>query len=248
MFTPAPTGPPTKTALIVEDERTTLRFYMSGLKGLQEFRLLSAENGQEALAVLQDQTVDVVVTDLNMPVLDGYGLIAVLAQRYPSLPIIVITSVSDPLLQHQAMVLGALRVIPKPPKLSMLMEAIRAAASREPQGLVRGLGLGSILQLLNWERRTATLTVRGAQGTGHLYVKEGDLIHAALGREQGLMAAYQMLAWEEPQVEFVGTCKVRPSIDLPLPEILMNLAYIRDMKETPAALPPRELRDDIWHG
>ena len=247
MYTPAPTGPPTKTALIVEDERSTLRFYMSGLKGLQEFRLLSAENGQEALAVLLDQTVDVVVTDLNMPILDGYGLIAILAQRYPSLPIIVITSVADPMLQHQAIMLGALRVIPKPPKLSMLMEAIRAAAAREPPGLIRGLGLGSILQLLNWERRTATLTVRSPNGIGHLYVKEGDLIHAALGREQGLMAAYQMLAWEEPHVEFIGSCKVRATIDLPLPEILMNLAYIRDMKETPAPLPPRELRDDIWN-
>ena len=71
-----------------------------------------------------------------------------------------------------------------------------------------------------------------------------DLIHAALGRERSLMAAYQMLAWEAPLVEFVGSCKVRPTIDLPITEILMNLAYIRDMKETPAPLPPPRTRTE----
>ena len=175
---PGPASPQ-KTALLVEDEATTLYFYMNGLKGLHEFRLLSAQNGLEALEVLQANPVDVVVTDLNMPVLDGYGLIAILSQRYPSLPIIVITSVGDPALHTQALNLGALRVIPKPPKLSMLMETIRGAVAVHAEGFVRGLGLASILQLMNWERRSATLTVKGPKGTGYLYVQGGDLIHAA---------------------------------------------------------------------
>ena len=243
MSTPAAT--PLKTALIVEDEPATLKFYMVGLKGLQEFRLLSAENGMEALALLEEQPVDVVVTDLNMPLLDGYGLIAVLAQRYPSVPIIVITSVADASLQDQALALGALRVIPKPPRLSMLMEAIRAAAQVTSPGLVRGLGLASLLQLLNWERRTATLTVRGRHGTGYLYVKDGDLVHAAHGKEAGLVAAYQLLTWDDIQVEFVFKCKIRPTIDLPLTEILMNLAVIRDTVTLPRIEKP--LRDEMWH-
>jgi CheY-like chemotaxis protein len=237
----------TRTALIVEDEATTLRFYMTGLKGLQEFRLISATNGHEALEILQEQAVDVVMTDLNMPVLDGYGLIAVLSERYPSLPIIVITSVADPELQGEALDLGALRVIPKPPKLSMVMETLRAAVDVEVPGLVRGVGLGSLLQLMNWERRTATLTVRGQGATGYLYVKEGELIHAALGREAGLMAAYKLLTWEGIQVEFVNTCKVRPTIDLPLPEVLMNLALFKDQKDLPKPV-ERDPRDDVWRG
>jgi len=235
---------PVKTALLVEDEHSTLRFYLMGLKGLQEFKLLSAENGHEALEVLKEHAVDVVVTDLNMPILDGYGLIAVLAERYPALPIIVITSVADPALQNQALDLGAIRVIPKPPKLSMLMEVIRAAAAVPPQGLVRGLALASLLQLMNWERRTATLTAKGPHGTGFLYVKDGDLIHAAVGRTEGLPAAYKILSWEGLQVEFVFTCKVRPTIDLPLSELLMNLALYRDHQK----LPTREHHDDVWNG
>jgi two-component system response regulator (stage 0 sporulation protein F) len=250
MVQPGGTPIPLKSALLVEDEHSTLRFYLAGLKGLQEFKLLSAENGREALAVLQRNPVDVVVTDLNMPVLDGYGLIAILAERYPSLPVIVITSVAEPDLQDQALALGALRVIPKPPKLSMLMEAIRTAASTPPPGMVRGLGLASLLQLLNWEKRTATLTVRGPDGTGYLYVKDGDLIHAALGQDEGILAAYQLLSWEGIQVDFVFTCKVKPTIDLALPEILMNLALFRDhtARTTRQSPPGREHYDDTWHG
>jgi len=246
MISPSSPSRPAKTALLVEDEQSTLRFYLAGLKGLQEFTLLSATNGREALDLLQQQAVDVVVTDLNMPVLDGYGLIAVLAQRYPSLPIIVITSVADPSLQNQALDLGALQVIPKPPKLSVLMEAIRTAGSLTAPGLVRGVGIGSLLQLMNWERRTATFTVRGPDATGYLYVKDGELIHAALGRDEGLVAAYQLLSWEGAQVEFVYTCRVEQTIDLPLTEVLINLALFRDMKHK-KVLPPNPFYDDTWN-
>jgi CheY-like chemotaxis protein len=236
---------PTRTALVVEDEHSTLRFYMTGLRGLREFRLLSAENGLEALEVLRSTRVDVVVTDLNMPVMDGYSLIAELDRRYPSLPVIVITSVEDASLRTEALELGALRVIPKPPKLSMLMETIRSAAGRVTPGLVRGLGLSSILQLMNWERRSASLTVKGHTETGYLYVQDGNLIHAALGREEGIIAAYRILGWDIQEVEFVHACKVEATIDLPLQEILMNLAVFRDQKaKTP--VPPRRDEPDVW--
>ena len=228
-YEPKPTTAPAKTALLVEDEHSTLRFYMAGLKGLAEFKLLSAENGREALEIIQKHLVDVVVTDLNMPVLDGYGLIAILSEKYPSLPVIVITSVAEPTLLNRAVELGALRVMAKPPKLSVLMEEIRKAAAREPQGIIQGLGLSSLLQLLLWERKTATLTVQHDHAVGYLYVQGGELIHAALDKEEGLLAAYAILAWDGAHVEFVNSCRVQASIDLPLTEVLMNSALFKDM-------------------
>jgi hypothetical protein len=131
------------------------------------------------------------------------------------------------------------------------MAAIRTAASLTAPGFVRGVGLASLLQLMNWERRTATFTVRGRDATGYLYVREGELIHAALGREEGLEAAYQVLSWEEIQVEFVYTCRVEPTIELPLPEVLLNLALIRDRRDRqdpPRSHPPDPFFNTSWHG
>lgn len=233
---------PTRTVLLVEDEPATLRFYLAGLRGLQEFKLLGTENGAEALAVLQSNPVDVVVTDLKMPVLDGYGLLGILAEKYPSLPVIVLTAVAEPGMLNRAVELGALRILAKPIKLSILMQEIRTASLLRPQGIVQGLALSSLLQLLNWERKTATLTVHSVEGTGYLYVKDGELIHAAFDQEEGLLAAYRILRWEGARVEFVGTCRIQPSIELPVSELLLNVAMLRDhavQKEVPPPAPEK---------
>ena len=243
---PKPSPTPTRTALLVEDEHSTLRFYMAGLRGLTEFKLLPAENGREALEVLKKHPVDVVVTDLNMPVLDGYGLIAIIGEKYPSLPVIVITSVSEPGLLNKALDLGALRVMAKPPKLALLMEEIRAAVAQRPTGIVQGLGISSLLQLLNWEGKTATLTLQLNDSVGFLYVQGGELIHAAMDKEEGLDAAYPLLNWEGAHVEFVSTCRVKASIDLPMTEILLNAAMYKDMLlQNP---PPAPGARDPWAG
>jgi hypothetical protein len=75
-------------------------------------------------------------------------------------------------------------------------------------------------------------------------VDKGELIHAALGREEGLDAAYRILSWEDSQVEFVFTCKVAPTIDLELTEILMNLALFKDAQAQAAKPRP----DPFWQG
>jgi CheY-like chemotaxis protein len=240
--------PPSRNVLLVEDEPVTQRFCLTGLRGLAEFRLLSASNGAEALAILQSQTVDVVVTDLNMPVLDGFALIAILGQKYPFLPVIVLTSVAERGLLDRAVELGALRVLAKPPKLSLLMAEIRAAAAVKPTGIVQGLALTSVLQLLNWERRTATLTVRGEYGKGaqgYLYVKDGEVIQAACGSLEGLPAAYAILAWTGVHLEFVDACRMQPVITLPLAELLLNAAVDQD---TRAARPERPADADAGTG
>jgi len=229
---------PARTALLVEEEASTMRFYLAGLRGLTEFKLVPAANGREALEVLKKHPVDVVVTDLNMPVLDGYGLIAIICEKYPSLPVIVITSVSEPGLLNKALDLGALRVMAKPPKLSVLMEEMRTAVAQRPAGIVQGLGISSLMQLLNWEGKTATLTLQLDDAVGFLYVQAGELIHAAMDKEEGLNAAYPLLTWEGAHVEFVGTCRVKPTIDLPMTEILLNAAMYKDMLLNAPPTPP----------
>lgn len=219
---------PVKTVLVVEDERATQNLCRVGLRGLAGFQILVANNGAEAVEVIREQTVHVLVTDLNMPVMDGFNLIAWVSERYPHIPVLVMTSMGEAEHMNVPLNLGALRIFTKPVRLSLLMDEIRAAAAREPDGLVRGIGLNSLLQLMEWERKNATLIVRGGPGVGLLYVKQGQLIHAAYKDQPSLEAAYTVLRWARPSVEFVDTCRVERTIDMPLTEILLNAALIED--------------------
>jgi DNA-binding response OmpR family regulator len=219
---------PTKTLLVAEDDRSTLSLYRAGLKGLAGFNILMAQNGAEALDVLSREPVHVLVTDLNMPVMDGFNLIAKVSRLYPQVPIIVMTGLDESQHKNTPLQLGAIRILTKPPRLTILMDAIRAAAQFEPSGMIRGLNLSSILQLLSWERKSCTLTVKCESGMGHLYLRNGEVIHAACHAQDSLPAAYEILTWDRPGIEFVDTCRVEATIDLPLTELLMNAALITD--------------------
>jgi CheY-like chemotaxis protein len=227
---PPPKEGPVKTVLLVEDDRPTLNLYRMGLKGLQSFRILLAENGMQALEILQNEPVDVLVTDLSMPVLDGFRLIAIVAERYPSIPVLVMTGV--PVAEHQnvPISMGALRIFSKPPRLSLLMEEIRQAALRKPDGMVRGIALGSLLQLMSWERKSCTMTVHHGPELGYLYVRDGELVHAAFHDQEPLHSAYTILNWVRPEIEFMDACRVERTLDLPLTEILLNAAMIEDLE------------------
>jgi CheY-like chemotaxis protein len=219
---------PSRTLLVVEDDRATLSLYRAGLKGLQGFRILSAENGHEALDVLKQEVVHVLVTDLDMPIMDGFNLITKVGRLYPQIPVIVMTGLDESQHLNTPLDLGAVRILSKPLRLGFLMEVIRTAVQAEPVGLIRGLSLGSILQLLAWEQKSCTLTVKSAAGVGHLYLHRGEVIHAAYRNQEGFPAAYEILTWDHPDIEFVETCRVERTMDLPLTELLLNVALITD--------------------
>ena len=211
-----------KTVLVVEDERTTQRYYQTGLRGLMDWKVLVAGNGLEALQMLDQEPVHVVVTDLHMPGLGGVDLIRQIAEWYPSIPILVITGTPESEMVQEALTLGALRIHPKPVRLSWLMDEIRGMGERPPDGKAEGLPLASLLQMLHWERSDTTLTVLAPEGLGRLYVKEGELVQAACGTQRGLPAAFEILSFSRPVVSFMRACRVLPEIIMELAEILME--------------------------
>jgi hypothetical protein len=74
------------------------------------------------------------------------------------------------------------------------------------------------------------MTVRNGALLGHLYVKNGELIDAAFREQDSLEAAYTILNWARPEIEFVDTCRVERTLDVPLTEILLNAAMLKDME------------------
>ncbi|MEQ9401387.1 MAG: response regulator [Longimicrobiales bacterium] len=98
----------TPTVLVVDDSLTT-RALEQGILESAGYRVLVAVNGRQALRTLATESVDLVVSDLQMPVLDGFGFLEELRAdpRWSGLPFIMVTSVETPAERDRAHALGA---------------------------------------------------------------------------------------------------------------------------------------------
>ena len=115
--------------IIVADDSTTARMFIKRclqIIGLGDAEIIEAEHGKEALAAAKAQEVDLLLTDLNMPVMDGETLIKWVkaSPKLGDLPIIVITSAGNPAKEAQLLELGAHRVLNKPVSPPMMMDAL----------------------------------------------------------------------------------------------------------------------------
>ncbi len=233
------TASQTRLALVVEDDATTMRFFEVGLKRLasEGWDLRFARDGAQAMGVLSQEAVDVLVTDLQMPGVDGYQLIAHAHAHYPGMPILVITGLPAMEAHPQALQLGALHVFAKPVRLPQLMETIVEVSRIRPDAFLRGLPLASLLQLLEWEEKSCTLKVREGEIQGHLYIQHGQIVHAERAGIQGPEAARTILRCERPTIEMLETCRVPGSFRLPITRALMEAAVLRDHEanDTPEA-------------
>lgn len=115
-----------KRVLIVDDSKT-MRDMVSFTLRSAGFDVSEAEDGVKALAVLRASSFDLTITDLNMPNMDGVTLIRNVRAdpRYRSLPILMLTTESDPAKKADGRNAGATGWIVKPFAPDKLVEVVR---------------------------------------------------------------------------------------------------------------------------
>lgn len=118
-----------KTILIVEDSTTTRSLIRAVIDELGDFETVEASSGFEALKMLPMQTYDLIITDINMPDINGLELISFVRNnpRYNHLPIVIVTTERSEEDKNRGMALGATAYVTKPFKSGELQEIIRNA-------------------------------------------------------------------------------------------------------------------------
>jgi DNA-binding NtrC family response regulator len=93
---PALAGKNARTILIVDDDSGFVAAFAEGLRLIgEELTVYTAENGEQAAAVVRNIPVDLVITDLRMPVMDGRELLLWMAEYRPTVPVIMMSAHSD---------------------------------------------------------------------------------------------------------------------------------------------------------
>ena len=225
-----------KKVLIVDDEPAVLFALSEALADRRRgVKVATAANGHEAIALLEAEKVDLVVTDLRMPGMDGFELLAWLRRGFPHLPVIVMTAFGA---ETAARLDDGLEVLEKPFDLGDLRRKVSDLLRQSVKGRVENISLASFLQLLELERKTCTLTVTSGDHEGRLFFRGGRLVGAETEALEGADAALEIVTWEHADVEISDVCPVDgPEMGEGLRYLLLEGMRLKDERERHAPRP-----------
>jgi len=114
--------------LVVEDSPTMRQLISFALKRLKGAEIVEAGDGVEGLKKLNSDTFDLIITDINMPVMDGLKLISLVRRdiKYRNIPIMVITTEGGAEDRERALALGANAYITKPIQAGNVLEVAKS--------------------------------------------------------------------------------------------------------------------------
>ena len=107
------------------------------------------------------------------------------------------------------------------------------------RGQLQSISLVDVLQLLHSNRKTGELLVSRGPRSGILHILNGEVVHAETGKARGEGAAFDILAWDQGEFEFIATSvKTVPTIQRSVPDLLMEAARITDSRNYLSAIFP----------
>jgi len=222
-----------RSVLFVDDDKEMLQALREGLEKYREtFTVVLAEDGKDAVAKLKNNKISLVVTDLKMPNMDGFSLLAHVMEKFPDIPVIIITGYSTSEMKRLAQEGGAVGYISKPFLIEDLAKQIMKTLRKESDGgTLHGVSSGMFLQLMEMEERTCTirLTDRATQKSGVLFFRDGALLDARVGEMQGIDAAYAIFSWEEVTLSIQNECLQKDNkINSDLQPIILEAMRLKD--------------------
>lgn len=188
-----------KRVLVVDDEADMLWMLQRNLnKGMDNVEILAAESGEEALAILSDKQVNLVITDINMPGMNGLDLLVEITNRYPQTGVVIMTAYPSNTYENQAMLSGSLRFIEKPFDINVMRKIVQDTLQSDEgfQGTVDGIDLMDIVQFNGLARATAALKIKTDDHEGMIFFKNGNVVHAMCDSESGENAFFKMLSFQ----------------------------------------------------
>jgi CheY-like chemotaxis protein len=189
--------------LFVDDERVFLEMVsdLFGLWSKKTWQIHCASSADQALEILKANKIDLVVVDVNMPVLDGVQLVRIINRRFPDVKKAVMTGQATEEKRAACLANGAELFIEKPRSADglksvfvMLGELIAWTPREGFHGVLRRVGLSDVIQMECLGRSSSILEVHNQQVRGRIYIEDGKIVHAVVGDETGQVAFQKILA------------------------------------------------------
>ena len=202
-----------KKVLIVDDEETlTWSMAKSLSKDKDKYEVMIANNGREALGLLKKDKIDLVISGIRMPDINGLDLLVRIKMEHPQTKVIIMTAYGSSDVQKEANRRGSLFYIEKPFEINDIRKIIIDLIGKKKgfQGKVFDVQLTDIIQMNCLGRLTTALVITRNGEKGVIYFNEGEIIHAECGEKKGSDAFYRILSWDEG--EFISNIGFIPPV------------------------------------
>jgi CheY-like chemotaxis protein len=216
---PAPAKKPESTGslkthrvLFVDDSLAFLEM-INDLFGAQEdknWEIYTAASADKALAILQQTLINLVVLDMNMPLLDGAQLLGIIHQQYPNIKKVILTAQSDESRRAACLANGAELFLLKPGDedgwrliFNMLTSLLRWADDNDFISTLGETGLFDVIQLECLGGNSSVLEVRNPQTAGEIYIEDGAIVHTSAGKLVGEKAFRQLLSLTDGEFRLI---------------------------------------------
>ncbi len=172
--------------LVVEDNKN-LRMLMSDRLEMEGYKIFQSENGEKALGVLENNKIELLITDIMMPIMDGYQLIDVLRKSGYNMPALMVTAKESFEDKAMGFRLGTDDYMVKPININEMILRVSALLRRAQIRNENILQVGDII--LNYE----TLTVDTGEEVYELPKKEFYLLYKLLSYPKKIFTRQQLL-------------------------------------------------------
>lgn len=230
----------------MDDEPDLLKIFEDTFTALSagNWTVHCAATPNNALELIKQRKMDLVVVDVNMPLLDGIQFLGLLGKRYPDLKKVTLTGLVSEEKRSACLAAGAELFIEKPGSFegfksvyAMLDDLMSWAPQQGFQGVLRRVGLQDVIQMECLGRNSSVLEVYNEQVLGRIYIEDGSIIHAACGDQTGEPALQRLLALAGGSFELVPfEPPPRRTLEGPWEFLLMEAARVRD--EMASQAPP----------
>jgi CheY-like chemotaxis protein len=235
-----------KRILIVDDDVAFATFLKDFLLAQSPGAWIvhTADHYAPALTCLKENSIDLIVLDLHMPVMDGLQLLTLIKRTHPAIPVVMLTGMAKPenraagLKNGAALFLDKTEVAGDLKKIYAALENLAATPKEGFHGMLQQVGLPDVLQMECLNRKSSVLEVKAGSDSGRIYIEDGSIIHAESRTRHGEPALFQLLALGGGEFHLKPFSRPsRHTIDGHWESLLMEAARLRDEAAAAPATP-----------
>lgn len=250
----APSG--RRRVLFVDDDVRFLETVRELMSVMSEghWEVLAAESASRAFALMHEQTVDLVVIDVQMSVMDGIQMLSLLNRGHPNVQKVVLTGHASEKYRAACLSNGAELFLEKPTNpagwqnlYAVLNELVKFRPEEGFRGVLRRVGLQDVIQMECLARSSSVLEISHARVAGKIYIETGQIVHAQAGNATGEEAFARLMALSG------GQFNLRPFSEPPARTLsgqweflLMEAARKSDEAREAAARQPPDPAETAW--